>query len=99
MNENNNVVLEMNNHLQNILNYLNADKNNETKNNIRTQVKILKEQMNEIKNIDYKLVKLISDNIYLLNLTNDFSEETELISNEYYAFQFLLEKLIKGGMN
>lgn len=99
MYEMNNIVLEMNNHLQNILNYLNADKNNETKNNIRTQVKILKEQMNEIKNIDYKLVKLISDNIYLLNLTNDFSEETELISNEYYAFQFLLEKLIKGGMN
>ena len=55
--------------------------------------------MNEIKNIDYKLVKLISDNIYLLNLTNDFSEETEFISNEYYAFQFLLEKLINGGMN
>jgi len=99
MYEMNNIVLEMNNHLQNILNYLNADKNNETKNNIRTQVKILKEQMNEIKNIDYKLVKLISDNIYLLNLTNDFSEEIELISNEYYAFQFLLEKLIKGGMN
>ena len=99
MDEINNVILEMNNHLKNILNYLNADKVNESKNIIRAQVEILKEQMNEIKNIDYKLIKLIADNIYELNLTNDFSEETEYISNEYYAFQFLLEKLIKEGMN
>ena len=35
--------------------------------------------------------------IYQLNLDNTFSELTDHISNEFYAFEFLLEQNIKEG--
>ena len=50
----------------------------------------IKESLN--KKIDLKKVKTISEMIYQLNLDNTFSELTDHISNEFYAFEFLLEK-------
>ena len=50
----------------------------------------IKEKIN--KKIDLKKVKTISEMIYQLNLDNTFSELTDHISNEFYAFEFLLEK-------
>lgn len=35
--------------------------------------------------------------IYELNVDNTFSELTDHISNEFYAFEFLLEQKIKDG--
>ena len=35
--------------------------------------------------------------IYELNVNNTFSELAENISNEFYAFEFLLEQKIKDG--
>ena len=49
------------------------------------------------KKIDLKKVKTISEMIYQLNLDNTFSELTDHISNEFYAFEFLLEQNIKEG--
>ena len=55
----------------------------------------IKESLN--KKIDLKKVKTISEMIYQLNLDNTFSELTDHISNEFYAFEFLLEQNIKEG--
>ena len=38
---------------------------------------------------------MVSDNIYQLNVDNDFSKVTDHISNEFYAYEFLLEQKIK----
>ena len=45
--------------------------------------------------IDLKKVKMISKIIYELNIDNTFSELTDHISNEFYAFEFMLEQKIK----
>lgn len=49
------------------------------------------------KAIDLKKVKMVSEMIYQLNIDNTFSELTDHISNEFYAFEFLLEQSIKEG--
>ena len=46
--------------------------------------------------IDLKKVKEISEIIYDLNNDNLFSDFTDSISTEYYAFQFLLQEKLKG---
>lgn len=51
------------------------------------------------KEIDLEKVKVISDNIYQLNVDNDFSKLTDHISNEFYAFEFLLEQKLEKTLN
>lgn len=46
--------------------------------------------------IDLQKVKEISEIIYDLNNDNLFSDFTDSISTEYYAFQFLLQEKLKG---
>ena len=48
-------------------------------------------------NIDLEKVDTIAKIIYQLNLDNSFSNLTDHISNEFYAFEFMLEKKIKKG--
>ncbi len=55
----------------------------------------LKMKLEEI--IDLEKVKMISKIIYQLNIDNTFSELTDHISNEFYAFEFMLEQKIKEG--
>ncbi len=50
---------------------------------------------NNLKEIDLNKVKMISEIIYELNIDNDYSRLTDHISNEFYAFEFLLEQKIK----
>ena len=49
------------------------------------------------KNINLDKINTISNTIYELNVDNTFSELTDHISNEFYAFEFLLEQKIKEG--
>ena len=51
------------------------------------------------KEIDLEKVKMISNNIYQLNVDNDFSKVTDHISNEFYAFEFLLEQKLEKTLN
>ena len=46
--------------------------------------------------IDLTKVDTTAKIIYQLNLNNYFSDLTDHISNEFYAFEFMLEKKIKG---
>ena len=46
--------------------------------------------------IHLQKVKEISEIIYDLNNDNLFSDFTDSISTEYYAFQFLLQEKLKG---
>lgn len=52
-------------------------------------------QNNNIMAIDLKKVKEVSEIIYDLNYDNLFSDFTDSISNEYYAFEFLLQEKLK----
>ena len=45
--------------------------------------------------IDLENVKIIAKIIYQLNIDNTFSILTDHISNEFYAFEFILEQKIK----
>ena len=47
------------------------------------------------KKIDLEKIKIISKIIYQLNIDNIFSILTYHISNEFYAFEFILEQKIK----
>ena len=104
MSENNN---EMLNHLNNIIckidlmsetnNYkLKYDFNviNQLKNTLTEFKDIL--QNNNIMAIDLKYVNEISEIIYDFNSDNLFSDFTDSISTEYYAFEFLLQEKLKG---
>lgn len=50
---------------------------------------------NSIDLIDLQTVKNIANRIYDLNCNNSFSEVTDYISNEYYAFEFILQENLK----
>ncbi len=52
---------------------------------------ILKNQSN-ISGINLEKLKNVSDIVFDLNYNNLFSEFTEYISNELYAFEFLLQQ-------
>ena len=46
---------------------------------------------------NFEKIKIISNMIYQLNIDNTFSKLTDHISNEFYAFEFILEQKIKEG--
>ena len=91
---------EMIYHLNNIINKIDSLTNNtidinklhEIKKTITKFISILKNQQN-ISKIDLDKLKNISNIIYNLNYDNSFSEFTEYLSNELYAFEFLLQQI------
>ena len=101
-------VKEMIKHLDNIL--IKIELISENNNNYILKydfnvIKYLKNTLTEFKNIlqnnnimaiDLKKVKEISEIIYDFNSDNLFSDFTDLISTEYYAFEFLLQEKLKG---
>lgn len=90
---------EMIYHLNNIINKIDSLTNNtidinklhEIKKTITEFISILKNQQN-ISKIDLDKLKNISNIIYNFNYDNSFSEFTEYLSNELYAFEFLLQE-------
>ena len=99
MNENNNDML---NHLNNIIfkiDLMVENNNYELKydfdviEHVKQAIMEFKDTLqNNIIQINLKTVKEISEIIYDLNSANLFSDFTDSISNEYYAFEFLLQK-------
>ena len=51
--------------------------------------------MEKLSSIDTNKVKKISEQIYQLNYDNTFSQLTDHISNEFYAFEFLMIEKMK----
>ena len=86
-------------HLNNIINDIALIKQNNY-NLEHIDINLLENSIIELKtrlekNIDFKKIKEISNIIYELNIDNTFSELTDHISNEFYAFEFMLEQKIK----
>jgi hypothetical protein len=53
------------------------------------------EDSKDISLIELDKVKILSDMVYDLNYDNTFSKITDHISNELYAFEFLLQEKLK----
>ena len=85
-------------HLNNIISDIDLIKKSSKYNLENIDIKNLEDNINKLKeNIDLDIVNMISGIIYELNLQNDFSNLTDHISNEFYAFKFMLEQKIKEG--
>ena len=85
-------------HLNNIISDIDLIKKSSKYNLENIDIKNLEDNINKLKeNIDLDIVNMISGIIYELNLQNDFSNLTDHISNEFYAFEFMLEQKIKEG--
>ena len=85
-------------HLNNIITDIDLIKKSSKYNLENIDIKDLEDNINKLKkNMDIDIVNEISGIIYELNLQNDFSNLTDHISNEFYAFKFMLEQKIKEG--
>lgn len=85
-------------HLDNILNDINEIKKANKYNLNNVDINFLENSIIKLKEkIDLKNVKEISNLVYQLNIDNTFSLITDHISNEFYAFEFILEQKIKEG--
>lgn len=83
-------------HLNNIISDIDLIKKSSKYNLENIDIKNLEDNINKLKkDIDLDIVNMISGIIYKLNLQNDFSDLTDHISNEFYAFEFMLEQKIK----
>lgn len=99
------IIFEMKEHLNHILfdiNNINFDnKNIYQKDNIETIKLMIIDLINQLKTekdlflIDLDRLKKISNMVYDLNFINEFSIITDHISNELYAFEFLLQEWLK----
>lgn len=96
--------MHITNHLTNILNDIvllnNSDYkiNNKNINIIKNNLKTFKDSLdsdNDVLLINLAKLKETSNLIYELNTENSFSELTDRISNELYAFEFLLQEKLK----
>ena len=87
-------------HLDNIIDDINLIKKANKYNLEHIDIELLEKSIITLKmelgeNIDLNKVNAISKAIYELNMDNIFSELTDHISNEFYAFEFMLEQKIK----
>ena len=57
-------------------------------------LKFCLKKINDVSNINIEKVKKISNMIYDLNYENSFSVITDSISNEFYAFEFILQEML-----
>lgn len=91
----------MSEHLNNILKDLEMLVNNEKYEFSMNDVNYIKKNINFFLNlqamekIDFEILKEVANKIYDLNLTNSFCALTDHISNELYAFEFLLQKSLE----
>ena len=93
------IIDEMKIHLQNILIKINklSLKKKENIDVIKKEIHKINDYLckhSDITNIDLKIVKEISNLIYDLNFNNSFCKQTDFISNQFYAFEFLLQKYL-----
>ena len=98
-------IIDMKTHLSNILDDIDLifkDKNVKYNikdilkiKNIIEELKLTLDDEDEIYSIKLVKVKLVSNMIYDLNYANLFSNITDHISNEFYAFSFLLQEMLK----
>lgn len=80
-------------HLDNIIKDINIIKESSNYNLDNVDIHYLENKINDLKdNINLEFVKELANIIYQLNIDNTFSELTDHISNEFYAFEFLLEQ-------
>ena len=91
-------------HLDNIIKDIQLLKKEDKYNLKNVDIVFLENSIVEIKKnlekkIDLEKVKVISDYIYQLNVDNEFSKVTDHISNEFYAFEFLLEQKLEKNLN
>lgn len=89
-------------HLENIINDIKLIKKSDKYNLEHIDIDLLEMSIIQLKNdldknINLDKINTISNTIYELNVNNTFSELTDHISNEFYAFEFLLEQKIKEG--
>ena len=89
-------------HLESIINDIKLIKKSDKYNLEHIDINLLEMSIIELKNdldknINLDKINTISNTIYELNVNNTFSELTDHISNEFYAFKFLLEQKIKDG--
>lgn len=89
-------------HLESIINDIKLIKKSDKYNLEHIDINLLEMSIIELKNdldknINLDKINTISNTIYELNVDNTFSELTDHISNEFYAFEFLLEQKIKEG--
>lgn len=107
MNKNDkNIIIEMKEHLENILSDINKVLEDNTNkyivDNIITIKSIIVDLRDSIKTrddlfkLDLKKIKELSNMVYELNVSNNFSFLTDHISNELFAFEFLLQEELKG---
>ena len=90
-------------HLTNILNDIdlllnNSDYkiNNKNINIVKENIKSFKDSLdNDVLLINLSKLNETSNLIYELNTENSFSKLTDHISNEFYAFEFLLQEELK----
>ena len=89
-------------HLENIINDINLIKKSAKYNLEHIDINLLELSIIELKNdldkdINLDKINTISNTIYELKVDKTFSELTDQSSNEFYAFEFLLEQKIKDG--
>lgn len=85
-------------HLDNILNDIKEIKKTNKYNLDNVDINFLENSIIKLKEeINLENVKEISNLVYQLNIDNTFSLITDHISNEFYAFEFILEQKIKEG--
>ncbi len=83
-------------HLNNILKDIELLKNSNDYNLDNINIDNFESSINSLKEkIDLENVKITAKIIYQLNIDNTFSILTDHISNEFYAFEFILEQKIK----
>ena len=96
--------MEIKEHLDNIIKDIQLLEKEDKYNLKNVDIVFLENSIVEIKKnlknkIDLEKVKIISNNIYQLNVDNEFSKLTDHISNEFYAFEFLLEQKLEKTLN
>ena len=100
-----NIIIEMKEHLENILSDINKVLEDDTNKYIIDNIINIKSMVIDLKNritikddlftLDLKKIKELSDMVYILNSNNNFSFLTDHISNELFAFEFLLQEELK----
>ena len=103
--KNTHIIVEMKEHLEHILldiNKILEDDSNkyiiDIINEIKLNIVSLKEKIitkEDLLMLDLKALKKLSNMIYDLNYNNNFSTLTDHISNELFAFEFLLQEELK----
>ena len=101
----NEIIIEMKEHLEHILLDINKiledNSNKYIINNIHEINSNIIDLRNKIINmedlfiLDFKPLKKLENMVYDLNYNNNFSLLTDHISNEFFAFEFLLQEELK----